>query len=118
MNRRIISGILLYVVLILASVILIIPFLSLLSTSFKTFEDAVTNMGSLWPEQFTFDNYIRVVDEQGYLRGLWNSIHISVIATVGTVLSSSCVAYAFARFDVREKEAIFSFLLMSVMIPG
>ena len=56
MNRRIISGILLYVVLILASVILIIPFLSLLSTSFKTFEDAVTNMGSLWPEQFTFDN--------------------------------------------------------------
>lgn len=107
-----------YVVLIVCSLILILPFLSLLTTSFKTFEDAVGNPNSLIPKLFTLDNYVRSVTEQGYLRGLWNSVHISVLTTIGTVFSASLVAYAFARFEVREKEYIFSFLMMSVMIPG
>ena len=118
MTKPIISKVVLYAILIIATIILVIPFLSLFFTSFKTFEDAVGNMSRLWPVKFTFDNYVRVINEQGYLMGLWNSVHISVITTIGTVFSASCVAFAFARFEVREKEAIFSFLLMSVMIPG
>ncbi len=107
-----------YFFLILASIILILPFLSLIGTSFKTFEDAITNSSKLFPEAFTLGNYKLAVTEGGFFRGLWNSILISTVSTVGTVLSASVVAYAFARFDVREKEAIFSFLMLSVMIPG
>ena len=107
-----------YVFLILLAVCFMLPFLALISTSFKTFEDAVTNMTSLIPKSFTLDNYKRAFTEQGILLGLWNSVIISVVSTVGTVLSASLVAYAFARFDVKEKEFIFSILMASTMIPG
>ena len=97
-TKKTVRGTVRYVVLIVCSLILILPFLSLFTTSFKTFEDAVGNANSLIPKPFTLDNYVRSVTEQGYLRGLWNSVHISVLTTIGTVFSSSLVAYAFARF--------------------
>jgi len=115
-NKKVV--ILPYVFLILLAICFVLPFLALISTSFKTFEDAVTNMTSLIPKSFTFDNYKRAFTEQGILLGLWNSVIISVVSTVGTVLSASLVAYAFARFDVKEKEFIFSILMASTMIPG
>ncbi|HBK02174.1 MAG TPA: sugar ABC transporter ATP-binding protein [Clostridiales bacterium] len=115
-NKKVV--ILPYVFLILLAICFVLPFLALISTSFKTFEDAVTNMTSLIPKSFTFDNYKRAFTEQGILLGLWNSVIISVVSTVGTGLSASLVAYAFARFDVKEKEFIFSILMASTMIPG
>lgn len=118
MKTKILSKILIYSVLILGSLILLIPFVSLLTTSFKTFEQAVSEPANLIPAPFEWSNYKVVITQQNYFAGLFTSLHIALIGSIGTVLSSSLVAFAFARFDVKEKNVIFSVLMLSAMIPG
>lgn len=117
-KKKLATDILFYAVLIIFSLILLLPFISLLSASFKTFEQVLLEPASLLPKPFVFDNYGIVIKEQNYIHGLGISLMISSVTTLGTVLSSAFVAYAFSRFSVKEKEAIFSILMMGVMIPG
>ena len=111
----------LYTILVIFSAILLLPFISLLSTSFKTFEQAVSEPANLIPTSIVvakLSNYKTVLYEQNYLTGMFTSLHIALISSIGTVFSASLVAYAFARFDVKEKDWIFSVLMFSAMIPG
>lgn len=115
------KNLIIYTILILFSAVLLLPFIALISTSFKTFEQAVSEPANLIPTSIViakFSNYKTVLFEQNYITGLFTSFHISLIGSFGTVFSASLVAYAFARFEVKEKDWIFSVLMFSAMIPG
>ncbi len=115
------KNVILYTILVIFSIILLLPFISLLSTSFKTFEQAVSEPANLIPTSIVvakLSNYKTVLFEQNYTTGLFTSLHIAFISAFGTTFSASLVAYAFARFDVKEKDWIFSVLMFSAMIPG
>ncbi len=107
-----------WTLLIAVSAILIFPFFTLLMTSFKSFEDIRDVSSSYFPTHWTGEAYQYVFTEFNFLKHAWNSLHISAITVIGTVLSSSLVAFAFARFKVKESGAIFSVLMGSVLIPG
>jgi multiple sugar transport system permease protein len=49
---------------------------------------------------------------------VWNSVQIVALATAGTVISASVVAYSFARFQYRWKNAIFLITLGTMMLPA
>lgn len=115
------KNIILYTILAIFSAVLLLPFISLLATSFKTFEQAVSEPAKLIPTSIItakLSNYKSVLLEQNYGTGLFTSLHIAFIGAFGTTFSASLVAYAFARFDVKEKDWIFSVLMFSAMIPG
>lgn len=112
-------------ILIILAVIIFIPIISILMASFKTLDQAVNDKASFWPTIWTTEGYYYVFGssdvvskEYNFFLSLFHSFHIATISAVGTVLSSSIVAFAFTRFQVKEKNAIFSFLMLSVMIPG
>ena len=117
-RSKTLSAVCFYVVAGLISLVVILPFLYLIATSFKTFENAVSEASSLLPSPFIFDNYKLVFTQHGFLRGFAASLLLSTVPAIGIVASSSLVAYGFTRFEVREKEGIFFFLMLSVMIPG
>ena len=50
--------------------------------------------------------------------GYWNSVFLTVVATVGTVLSSSLAGYAFARFRFPGKNILFSITMATLMLPA
>ena len=106
-----------YAIITLMLVILLIPFLSLVSTSFKPFEETIVS-ASLLPKEFTWGNYKEILLKQNYFSGLFYSVFIALVTTLGTLFSASFVAYAFVRFNIKCKEAVFSLLMMSSMIPG
>ena len=105
-------------VLTLCTVILIFPFFTLIMTSLKSFADIRDISSSYFPVHWSFEPYTYVFTEYDFLGYSFNSLHIAFFTVVGTVLSSSLVAFAFARFKVRESRPIFSILMISVMIPG
>lgn len=112
-------------ILILLALILIVPIVAIVLTSFKTVTQSVYDKSSFLPDVWTLEGYAyifgssdAVSSDYNFFLSLFNSLHIALIASIGTVLSSSIVAFAFTRFDVKEKEGIFSFLMFSVMIPG
>lgn len=49
---------------------------------------------------------------------LWNTVYITLLAILGTLLSSSLVAYSFARLRWPGRDALFVILLATMMLPG
>ncbi|HTL39999.1 MAG TPA: carbohydrate ABC transporter permease [Pseudolysinimonas sp.] len=105
-----------YVVLAAGAVLMIAPFVYLLATSFKG--NAYVLTPEVLPEKPTLDNYVRVLTAEGFGRYFLNSVIVAVSSTALSVLLSSMMAYAFARFTFPGREAIFRILLIGLMIPA
>jgi multiple sugar transport system permease protein len=105
-----------YVVLAAGAVLMIAPFVYLLATSFKG--NAYVLTPEVLPEKPTLDNYVRVLTAEGFGRYFLNSVIVATSSTALSVLLSSMMAYAFARFTFPGREAIFRILLIGLMIPA
>ena len=98
------------------SILFIIPLLWMISTSLKEAQDLV---GIRWiPTRLAWENYI-----DAFSFGMWpqwtlNTVIITVLSVIGQVLSSSLVAYAFARLRWRARDALFSVVLATMMLPS
>jgi multiple sugar transport system permease protein len=102
--------------LIAISILFIIPLLWMISTSLKEAQDLV---GTRWiPTRLAWENYV-----DAFSFGMWpqwtlNTVIITVSSVIGQVLSSSLVAYAFARLRWRGRDVLFSLVLATMMLPS
>jgi multiple sugar transport system permease protein len=106
------------ITLIVGAVVMVTPFVYMLSTSFKPQAYVLTNPPQFIPDPFTLDNYVQAWTTQDFARYAMNSVIVAVISTAVSILVSSMMAYAFARFEFRGKEAIFRTLLIGLMVPA
>lgn len=99
-------------------VLMIVPFLWMISASLKR-EAEVFMYPIRWiPEVFRFDNYKEVWTGSNPFGVFYlNSIKVAVLSVVGQVITSSMAAYAFARIPFRGRQAIFMLYLATMMIP-
>ena len=104
-----------YIILILVTIVSIYPFFYMISTSFMTVGEATNQY--LFPKNLMFENYIKVWTSSNFQRYTLNSLIISSIIVSGILFTSVPAAYAFARIDFPFKNAIFYFLIISLMIP-
>ena len=122
MNRRIGSAeaISTYLILIAISVAMVAPFLLMVSISLASDTSTVQMNFRLIPQEFNFDNYLRVFTTPNIEIGrhILNSLIIVVGSVLGQVMVSSFVAYGFARFHAPGKNVLFLILLGTMMIPG
>jgi ABC-type glycerol-3-phosphate transport system permease component len=95
----------------------VFPFFWAISSSFKTIGEINTFPPPLLPAVPQLVNYSEVFAREPY--GLWvkNSLIVVVLSTVGALLSSSLVAYSFARFRYRGRDTLFVITLGTLMIP-
>ncbi|GAB6283054.1 MAG: carbohydrate ABC transporter permease [Ignavibacterium sp.] len=116
-NRNFINKTFIYLLLLLFAAFFIIPFLWVLSTSLKT-ESEVFVLPIKWiPEKLHFENYAEVFQKMPFLIYLKNSVVITVVTIIGTVLSSSLVAYAFGCLKWPGRDFLFMFILATMMLP-
>lgn len=106
-----------YLTAILIGVIVIIPFLWMLSTSLKS-KGALMQIPIQWiPKDPTLDSYKTVFSRFPLLKAIGNSFLITVSYTVVTILSSSMAAFAITKIKFPYAEGIFKLYLASMMIP-
>lgn len=106
-----------YGFLILSSFVFITPFIWMVSTSLKE-PGAIFVFPPQWiPDQFLFQNYKAAWTVAPFTLFLKNTVMIVVLTTIGTVISSSIVAFGFARLIFRGRNFWFAILLASMMIP-
>ena len=119
-NRRKIkkSTIVIDIILVISTCLVLLPIVTMVMTSLKTFEDVQMNPASLIPKEFTLKNYVTVFTEFPFTQYFINTLFITITSTIGITLTSALVAYAFARFDFKYKGIIFAVMLSTIMIPG
>lgn len=110
--------VLLYIVLILIAVIMVVPFLWMLSTSLKTQYDAV-KIPPVWiPDPPQWENYVKLFTEQPMFQFMLNTIKIVFFVVLGQLFFSSLAAYSFARISFKGRNVVFFFYIATLMVPG
>jgi multiple sugar transport system permease protein len=109
----------LYVMLLALSALLLLPLFWMLSTALKP-DYLLFKIPPVWvPWPPVWNNFPASLQYSGqpvYLYA-WNTVQISVLAVLGTVLSSCIVAFGFARLDFPGRDALFTLVLSTLMLP-
>jgi multiple sugar transport system permease protein len=108
-----------YFILVPASLIALLPFLWMISSSFKTLKEVRQVPPTFFPQEFTLDNYKKVLDDPALPLGTFyrNSAIIACANVIQVLFTSSLFGYIFAKFNFRGKKYLFWFILALMMIP-
>jgi multiple sugar transport system permease protein len=108
---------LLYLLLILAGLVMVVPFAWMVSTSLKSGE-FVLSMPPQWiPNPATLESYRRIFELYPIGRMLFNSVLVASLTTLGQLITCSMAAYAFARLKFRGHNLVFLLYLATLMVP-
>jgi ABC-type glycerol-3-phosphate transport system permease component len=96
---------------------MMLPFLWLISSSFKSPNKIYVFPPQFIPDPFRWQNYIEVFSAVPVLLYTKNTLLVTVLATIGTVLSTVVAGYAFARLRFKGRDTVFALLLATLMLP-
>ena len=127
LSSKTLNKILVYIGLIIASLVVILPFLIIFVTSFKTVADASSYTFTLIGEKdgISFQGYIAAFNYRDFstgmpilLIGAANTLLTSVVPTVASLFLSALAAFAFAKIKFKYSKLFFDILIFTMMIPG
>lgn len=115
---KILATIGVYAFLIFMAIVVIFPFYWMIISSLKSIGEYRMNPPTLFPNEIIFENYSRAFTT-GHLGQLFlNTLIVGVVSTVLSLIVTVLSAFAFARLEFKGKNALFAFLLATMMIPG
>lgn len=116
-TMRVVGRIALYLVITGGAVIFILPLIWMISTSVKP-DHLLYNIPIVWiPDEFDWQNYADGWRVLPFPTFYMNTLYITVVNIIGLVISSSLVAFGFARIRFWGRDIIFIILLMTMMLP-
>jgi multiple sugar transport system permease protein len=93
------------------------PFLWTIATSLKDVSEVYLFPPTLFPETLHFENYLRVFEKVPFALFYQNTIVVTLFATLGTVVSTTLVAYGFARKRFPGRTFLFILVISTMMLP-
>ncbi|MCE9627819.1 MAG: carbohydrate ABC transporter permease [Candidatus Eisenbacteria bacterium] len=117
MNRRL-GTLLLHAILIAGAALTVIPLLWMVSASLMPAGSANTAPPPLLPPRVTFEHYAELFTKLDLSRSFMNSLIVSVVGTLLTLLTSSMAGYAFAKLRFPGREGLFRLLLTAMLVPA
>lgn len=115
---NIIKQIIKYVILIIGAVIMLMPFLWMLSTSLKNQSATMVMPPEFIVKHPIIANYRSVITDYPMLKFLKNSIIVAVFTTVFQIVNGSLAGFAFGRMKFKGKNLLFIIILSTMMIPS
>lgn len=116
-NRKITRG-LIYILLVLVTVLMVVPFLWMLSASIKTNADVF----KMTPFQFIpdnprWENYVDIWKKIPLMRFIGNTVYLTIVVTFLQLLTSSFAAYAFSKLNFKHKNLLFLSYIATIAMP-
>lgn len=105
------------IVLTIGAFAMIYPFLWMIFGAFKTNADIVQQPIQLLPRKWTIVGFQQVWNESGLPRAYVNSLVVSTVIVILTLLTSSLGGYVFARLPFPGRQLLFYFILATTMVP-
>ena len=120
-RRTVRKGIVFHFFAILFGIVMIYPLVWMFCSSVKPNEEVFTTVTQLIPSRVMWENYVEGWKSAGrytYATYFKNSFIIAIFSTIGGVISSSLVAYAFARIPFLGRKACFTILMGTMLLPN
>jgi multiple sugar transport system permease protein/raffinose/stachyose/melibiose transport system permease protein len=117
MKKDKIEAILLKVFLYLGGLIMLLPFLWLMLSTFKNGTEITAVPTTFFPRRWTIENYIDILKNFNIGRYFLNSVFLSTIKTFIALYTSLLCGYVLAKFAFRGKKFVFGIILFTMMVP-
>ncbi|MBE6934440.1 MAG: ABC transporter permease subunit [Ruminococcaceae bacterium] len=114
-SRRL-SNTAIYIVLALITVIWLFPFFGILLESFRV--ETTQQVSYLWPKQFGFDNYIKLITKTDFMQWFVNTGIMGVATAFFQVFFILSVSYALSRMRFKGRQGLMNIMLILGMFPG
>ncbi len=106
-----------YLAVWLLALAFVFPFLSMLSTAFKLPDDIFSAPPSLWPTEWTLQNFVAVFDEIPFWQYLLNTVVIAGLSVLGMLIASPLVAYSLSKIGWRGQRPLLVIVMATMMLP-
>ena len=117
-RNALIGKIILYLILILITVVMAIPFLWMLSASIKSDREVFQMNPFVWiPEVPRWDNYVKIWTKIPMLKFVENTVFLTIVVTFLQLLTSSFAAYSFAKLEFKHKNTLFLAYIATIAMP-
>lgn len=103
--------------LTIGGLLFILPFIWMILSSFKTESEVILIPPTLWPQEFTFENYAKLFEEMNFAVYLKNTMIIVLFSFFGMFLNAMA-GFGFAKYNFKGKDSIFLMVLATMMIPS
>jgi multiple sugar transport system permease protein len=119
-RKRVASRTMLYIVLVAAGIVAMIPFVWMILGAFKTGSEIRAVPPTFWPQNPTLDNFRTILNDPDLPLLLFyrNSLFIAIMNTISVLFVGSLLGYIFAKFNFRARNLIFWYILATMMIPA
>ena len=107
-----------YAFFVIGSIVMIFPFVWMFLTSFKTVEESMIIPPTILPEAYQTKNYTDAMASLPFFALYKNTALMIFWRVVCAVIFSSMAGYAFAKLNFKYKNALFSMVLIQMMLPS
>ncbi len=119
MKNMKVSNVIIHIILIVGSIVMIVPFLWMILTSFKTISESTQmNPFIFFPSIFRLDAFESVVSKMNFSKLYLNTLIVIVGRIVFAVLTATMAGYAFGRLNFKGRNLAFSIVLFQMMVPS
>lgn len=116
-KQRLLSSIATHTVLIIGAIAFLFPLIWMLSTSLKPLAETTKIPPTIIPSKFMWSNYAEATTSIPFWKYAKNTLIVCILSVIGTVVSSTLVAYGFSRIQWKGRDALFYCVLATMMIP-
>ena len=118
-RKQMITTAVIHAILIIFSIIMIIPFLWMALTAFKTVTESTSvNPFVIFPSEWRTDAFVTVWNNMDFFRLYINTLLLIFWRVIAAVLTATLAGYAFARLEFKGRDFMFSLILFQMMIPA
>ena len=110
-TKKIISSIFIYIFLILVAIYIVFPFYWMIITSLKSTQELDSLNVTYFPKKIIWSNYPDAMRRARMGRLMYNTVLVGVFSTLGTLVTTICAAYAFARIKFIGRDLLFTIFL-------
>lgn len=117
-RNAIIGKTLVYIILLVITAAMVVPFLWMLSASIKSNREVFLMDPFVWiPKEPKWDNYVKIWTKIPLLKFVSNTVYLTIVVTFLQLLTSSFAAYSFAKLEFKHKNALFLAYIATIAMP-
>ena len=101
----------------LLAIITIFPFIYMILAGLMTYSEATSIPPTILPESFQWSNYAEVFTKAPFLRYFLNTVFVSAVTTIATLITAILAAFALTSLEFKFKGLVIALMISLLMVP-
>lgn len=103
--------------ILIMALITLFPFVYMILASLMTYQEATSIPPTFIPKKLQWGNYIEAMRQAPFVRYFINTVFVSAVSTIGTIITSILAAFAFVKLEFKFKNALLMGMVALLMVP-